>query len=48
MQRSIDRRTNGSVIVYISVSVFRIKRCGLGVRKKKGFRENVHPLHVFI
>jgi len=35
MQRSIDRRTNGSVHGYISVSVSRIERSGLGVRKEK-------------
>jgi len=35
IQRSIDRRTNGSVIVYISISISRIERSELGVRKAK-------------
>ena len=50
MERSIDRRTNGSVHGYISVSVSKIERSGLGVRKEKkiDFKENVHPLHVFL
>jgi len=49
MQRSIDRRTNGSVLGYISVLVSRIERSGLECEKKKnGFKENVHPLHVFL
>jgi len=44
MQRSIDRRSNGSVHGYISILVSRIERSGLGcersrlsVRKKKLF-----------
>jgi len=42
MQRSFDRRSNGSVVEYISVLVCRIERSGLewersglGVRKAK-------------
>jgi len=42
MQRSFDRRSNGSVVEYISVLVCRIEwsgleceRSGLGVRKEK-------------